>query len=230
MGCVNIPPDPSGGLCRPAPPGWFMAAAVPIEPKPVRSAKEGKLVPSRGPPLVKSVCQPEGAIAGDEFWLMVVPMGLYPPFCDMCSLFMRGDKCEFEGWLGCGVAELAVAGRGVCTGADACGVAAADAVVAAGFAAAAGWSWPFLFRLMEFSFSALSITTLAIRSNSEHTPSIRWTPPVSASWPSMDRKLTTRFMSLVSDLALGSIGFCRMLPNRVTRAVTGKYKINLRQS
>ena len=34
-------------------------------------------------------------------------------------------------------------------------------------------SGPFLFRRIELSFSALSITTLAIRSNSEQTPNIR---------------------------------------------------------
>ncbi|PHH52334.1 hypothetical protein CFIMG_004880RA [Ceratocystis fimbriata CBS 114723] len=66
------------------------------------------------------------------------------------------------------------------------------------------------------------MTSLAMRSNSEHTPNIRWTPPVSASWPSIDRNVTTMFMSLQSDFALGSSGFCKMLPNSVTRADTGK--------
>ncbi len=80
------------------------------------------------------------------------------------------------------------------------------------------------------SFSALSKTTLAILSNSEHTPSIRLTPPFSSSVPNMERKPTTRFISRTSDLALGSCGFWRIFPNNVTRADTGKYKISLGRS
>lgn len=75
-----------------------------------------------------------------------------------------------------------------------------------------------------FSFSAFSIMTLLMRSNSEQIPMVRCTPPVSISCPNADRKVTTMFKSRVSDLARGSRGFCRMFPNKVTSAVTGKYK------
>lgn len=74
-----------------------------------------------------------------------------------------------------------------------------------------------------FSFSAFSIMTLLMRSNSEQIPMVRCTPPVSISCPSADRKVTTMFRSRVSDLARGSRGFCRIFPNSVTSAVTGKY-------
>jgi hypothetical protein len=53
-------------------------------------------------------------------------------------------------------------------------------------------------------------------------PSMRCTPPCSASWPNIDRNVTTRSMSRVSDLARGSRGFCRMLLNKVMSAETGK--------
>lgn len=75
-----------------------------------------------------------------------------------------------------------------------------------------------------FSFSAFSIMTLLMRSNSEQIPIVRCTPPVSISWPNADRKVTTMFNRRVSDLARGSRGFCRMFPKSVTSAVTGKYK------
>lgn len=79
-----------------------------------------------------------------------------------------------------------------------------------------------------FSFSAFSIMTLLIRSNSEQIPIVRWTPPVSISCPSADRNVTTMFNNRVSDLARGSRGFCRMFPNSVTSAVTGKYNTILK--
>jgi hypothetical protein len=78
------------------------------------------------------------------------------------------------------------------------------------------------FRRDDCSLSALSITTLDIRTNSEQMPSMRCTPPCSASWPNIDRNVTTRSMSRVSDLARGSRGFCRMLLNKVMSAETGK--------
>lgn len=80
----------------------------------------------------------------------------------------------------------------------------------------------FRFRREDCSFSARSITSLAMRQNSAQIPSIRCTPPCSASWPSMERKVTTRSINRVSDLARGSNGFCRMLLKRVMRAETGK--------
>lgn len=63
-----------------------------------------------------------------------------------------------------------------------------------------GWAWTFgssgslvvfLFLRECDSFSALSRTTLAMRSNSEHTPNIRLTPLFSSSVLSSERKLTT---------------------------------------
>ena len=62
----------------------------------------------------------------------------------------------------------------------------------------------FLFLLEWDSFSALSRTTLAIRSNSEHIPNIRLTPLFSSSVLSKERKLTTWFISRTSDLARAS--------------------------
>lgn len=86
------------------------------------------------------------------------------------------------------------------------------------------WASAFLrFLRPALSFSAFSIMTLEMRSNSEQMPSIRCTPPVSTSWPRADRKVTTMLSSLVSDRARGSRGFCSILPNRVTSADTGKY-------
>lgn len=79
----------------------------------------------------------------------------------------------------------------------------------------------FRLRREDCSFSALSITTFAMRPNSEQMPSIRCTPPCSASCPNMDRNVTTRSMSFVSDFALGSKGFCKILLNRVMSAETG---------
>lgn len=85
----------------------------------------------------------------------------------------------------------------------------------------------FLFFLEWVSFSVLSRTTLAMRSNSAQMPSMRLTLPFSSSDTSMDRKLTTRFISFVSARARGSWGFWRILANKVTSAETGKYRINL---
>lgn len=89
-----------------------------------------------------------------------------------------------------------------------------------------GGSCVLLFRF-DPSFSVFSMIILAMRSNSAHTPSIRCTPPVSASWPRVDRKVTTMPISLVSDLARGSKGFCKILPKSVISADTGKYKASL---
>lgn len=71
------------------------------------------------------------------------------------------------------------------------------------------------------SFSALSRTTLAIRSNSPQRPSIRLMLPLDSSETKVERKLTTTFINLTSDRARASLGFCRMLAKRVTRADTG---------
>lgn len=69
----------------------------------------------------------------------------------------------------------------------------------------ADWSSLFFrFLLDEDSFSALSRTTFAIRSNSEQTPNMRFTPPFSPSVPSVERKVTTRFIRRTSDRARGS--------------------------
>lgn len=87
------------------------------------------------------------------------------------------------------------------------------------------WEGSAFFRFLRptLSFSAFSIMTLLMRSNSEQMPSIRCTPPVSISWPNAERNVTTMFINLVSDRARGSRGFCKMLPNSVTSAETGKY-------
>lgn len=103
---------------------------------------------------------------------------------------------------------------------------------AAGVGGLTGWdvdagladsSVVFLF-LLDDSFSALSRTTFAILSNSEHMLSMRFVPPLSScpSEPSIDKKFTTTFINFTSALDLGSWGFCSMFPNRVTRAETGK--------
>lgn len=88
-------------------------------------------------------------------------------------------------------------------------------------------AWLFRFLRVDDCFSALSSTTFAILSNSEHTPNIRFILPFSSSCVSIERKLTTKFMSLTSCRAFGSKGFCRILAKRVTSADTGKYKMSL---
>jgi hypothetical protein len=160
-------------------------------------------------------------MGGEGDWVSVVDavvMGLKPlSKCLLPSPFCRpGDGCPFEDppdmlvfcCGGLGVFAFAVGGRGVCVmfaGGVSDEVAAGVVATAADFVAED--SWLLRFRRDEFSFSAFSITTLAILSNSEQTPSMRCTPPVSASWPSIDRKATTTLMSLVSERALGSNGF-----------------------
>lgn len=61
---------------------------------------------------MKSPAQFLGAIPGDGLWLIDVGIGLYPPGGERWS-FMLGERWPFVLWLGCGVAELAVGGRGV---------------------------------------------------------------------------------------------------------------------
>ncbi len=82
----------------------------------------------------------------------------------------------------------------------------------------------FLFR-RKFSLSLFSRTTLAMRSNSAHTPNMRLTPPLppcSSTTLRIDRKLTTWFINLTSERARASCGFWRMLAKSVTREDTGK--------
>jgi hypothetical protein len=137
--------------------------------------------------------------------------------CGRASGLKPGDSWPFGGrplpFTVAGVGVAAETGFGVCVWDDAGGGLVAD------FAAG---SWLFLFRREDCSFSAFSMIALAILSNSEQTPNMRCTPPVSASCPSVERKVTTRFMSRVSDRALGSRGFWRMFPKSVTSAETGK--------
>lgn len=72
------------------------------------------------------------------------------------------------------------------------------------------------------SLSDLSSVALAIRSNSQHTFFMRCTASFPSSWQSIVRKVTTTLISRKSDRARGSVGFCKMLPNKVTSAETGK--------
>jgi len=94
---------------------------------------------------------------------------------------MGGERCPLvEPGCGCGVAEVAVTGRGVCTGGGLglndgdwpSVLDSLDAMFVVGLELGAG-SLIFRFRLDECSFSTLSMTTFAIRSNSEQTPSMR---------------------------------------------------------
>ena len=78
------------------------------------------------------------------------------------------------------------------------------------------------FRLWRLLLSPFSKTTRAIRSNSELTLSIRFTPPCSSVTERRERKLTTWFINRTSERARGSCGFWSMLAKRVTRAETGK--------
>lgn len=189
-------------------------------PKPVSSANE---VNSIGSPALKSVFQPGGAVPGDG---LVLDIGLKP--CP--SPREGGDKSSLV-CRGVGVFALAVCGRGVCADEEppwvdieACGFPPALALVLEPLGLlACDDSAFFRFRRPAFSFSALSIITLLMRSNSEQIPSIRCTPPVSTSWPRADKNCTTIARSLVSERARGSRGFWRMLPNKVTSAETGKY-------
>lgn len=83
-------------------------------------------------------------------------------------------------------------------------------------------SGAFLRFLREWdSLSDLSNTTLAILSNSPQRLSMRLMLPLDSSDTRVERKLTTTLISLTSDRARASVGFCSMLAKSVTRAETG---------